>query len=261
MRNIYKRCRYLCAIGEKNNRPEFSITVIEDGFEKEVFTGSTPDELWQQILAKLDKLRKENDLVKIFPVYFKGEYLFGLTEPHVIRLVESLPGIETLPNYAFKYGRLQLIDMPLSINPSGCARTEPKLRTHFKKSHITSAITASSSSSGGGGSSSSGGGGTSNGASSSSQANEDDVDDEEDYRNEEAFSYNKQFVLPKSSQFKKLQKEWRQNVLLGKSEIQGLGLYAGRDLEKNTMIIEYIGELIRNEVANRREGVYESQVG
>ena len=49
-------------------------------------------------------------------------------------------------------------------------------------------------------------------------------------------------------------------MLLGKSEIQGLGLYAGRDLEKNTMIIEYIGELIRNEVANRRENVYEAQV-
>jgi len=48
-------------------------------------------------------------------------------------------------------------------------------------------------------------------------------------------------------------------VCLAKSEIQGLGLYAGRDLEKNTMIIEYIGELIRNEVANRREKLYEAQ--
>ena len=73
-------------------------------------------------------------------------------------------------------------------------------------------------------------------------------------------SYNKQFVLPKSSQFKKLRLEWRQNVFLAKSEIQGLGLYAARDLEKNTMIIEYIGELIRNEVANRREKLYEEQV-
>ncbi len=36
-------------------------------------------------------------------------------------------------------------------------------------------------------------------------------------------------------------------------------MYAARDLEKNTMIIEYIGELIRNEVANRREKVYSEQ--
>ena len=37
-------------------------------------------------------------------------------------------------------------------------------------------------------------------------------------------------------------------------------MYAAKDLEKNTMIIEYIGDLIRNEVANRREKLYEAQV-
>ncbi|MEQ2206744.1 hypothetical protein XENOCAPTIV_002345 [Xenoophorus captivus] len=40
----------------------------------------------------------------------------------------------------------------------------------------------------------------------------------------------------------------------------GLGLYAAKDLEKHTMVIEYIGTVIRNEVANRREKIYESQV-
>ncbi len=38
-----------------------------------------------------------------------------------------------------------------------------------------------------------------------------------------------------------------------------MGLFAGRDLEKHTMVIEYIGELIRNEVANKREKLYEQQ--
>lgn len=41
---------------------------------------------------------------------------------------------------------------------------------------------------------------------------------------------------------------------------QGLGLYAARDIESHTMVIEYIGTLIRNEVANRMEKMYESQV-
>ena len=36
---------------------------------------------------------------------------------------------------------------------------------------------------------------------------------------------------------------------LYRSKIQGLGLYAARDIEKNTMIIEYIGEIIRSELA------------
>lgn len=41
---------------------------------------------------------------------------------------------------------------------------------------------------------------------------------------------------------------------------QGLGLYAAKDLEMHTIVIEYIGDLIRNEVANRREKFYEAQV-
>jgi len=42
--------------------------------------------------------------------------------------------------------------------------------------------------------------------------------------------------------------------------VQGLGLFAARDLEKHTMVIEYIGQLIRNEVAEMREKIYEKQV-
>jgi len=37
-------------------------------------------------------------------------------------------------------------------------------------------------------------------------------------------------------------------------------LYAAKDLEMHTIVIEYIGDLIRNEVANRREKFYEEQV-
>lgn len=44
------------------------------------------------------------------------------------------------------------------------------------------------------------------------------------------------------------------------SALQGLGLFASRDLERHTMVIEYIGELIRSEVAEARERVYEEQV-
>lgn len=44
------------------------------------------------------------------------------------------------------------------------------------------------------------------------------------------------------------------------SKIQGLGLYAARDIEKHTMIIEYIGEVIRTEVSEIREKQYESKV-
>ena len=73
--------------------------------------------------------------------------------------------------------------------------------------------------------------------------------------------YSKQFVHSKSSQYRRLKTEWKNNVYLARSRIQGLGLYAAKDLEKHTMVIEYIGTIIRNEVANRREKIYEEQVG
>ncbi|KAL0158089.1 hypothetical protein M9458_046165, partial [Cirrhinus mrigala] len=71
--------------------------------------------------------------------------------------------------------------------------------------------------------------------------------------------YSKQFVHSKSSQYRRLKTEWKNNVYLARSRIQGLGLYAAKDLEKHTMVIEYIGTIIRNEVANRREKIYEEQ--
>lgn len=71
--------------------------------------------------------------------------------------------------------------------------------------------------------------------------------------------YSKNFVQSKSSQYRKMKTEWRQNVVLARSRIQGLGLYAARDLEKHQMIIEYIGEIIRSDLTDIREKKYEAQ--
>lgn len=48
--------------------------------------------------------------------------------------------------------------------------------------------------------------------------------------------------------------------MFDRSKIQGLGLYAARDLEKHTMVIEYIGEVIRSELSELREKQYEAKV-
>jgi hypothetical protein len=48
--------------------------------------------------------------------------------------------------------------------------------------------------------------------------------------------------------------------ICNRSKIQGLGLYAARDLEKHTMVIEYIGEVIRTELSEQREKQYEAKV-
>lgn len=45
----------------------------------------------------------------------------------------QLPGVESCQNYLFRYGRHPLMELPLMINPTGCARSEPKILTHYKR--------------------------------------------------------------------------------------------------------------------------------
>jgi hypothetical protein len=91
--------------------------------------------VWQQILGAIEEMRRQEGVVRLFPQFLNGEDLFGLNEPAIVRVLESLPGIESLTDYNFKYGRNPLLELPLAVNPTGSARSEPKLRTHVKRFH------------------------------------------------------------------------------------------------------------------------------
>ncbi|XP_059585189.1 histone-lysine N-methyltransferase 2C isoform X3 [Alligator mississippiensis] len=232
MRYANRRCRYLCSIEEKDGLPLFVIKVIEQGHEDLVLSDTTPKGVWDKILEPVASVRKESEMLQLFPGYLKGEDLFGLTASAVARIAESLPGVEACENYTFRYGRNPLMELPLAINPTGCARAEPKMSTHVKR-FVLRPHTLNST--------------------STSKSFQSTVTGELNA------PYSKQFVHSKSSQYRKMKTEWKSNVYLARSRIQGLGLYAARDIEKHTMVIEYIGTIIRNEVANRKEKLYESQ--
>ncbi|XP_053116149.1 histone-lysine N-methyltransferase 2C isoform X3 [Hemicordylus capensis] len=226
------RCRYLCSIEEKDGLPLFVIRIVEHGHEDLVLTGTTPKGVWDKILEPVASVRKTSEMLQLFPAYLKGEDLFGLTVSAVARIAESLPGVEACEHYTFRYGRNPLMELPLAINPTGCARSEPKMSTHVKR-FVLRPHTLNST--------------------STSKSFQSTVTGELNA------PYSKQFVHSKSSQYRKMKTEWKSNVYLARSRIQGLGLYAARDIEKHTMVIEYIGTIIRNEVANRKEKLYESQ--
>ncbi|XP_021938191.1 uncharacterized protein LOC110838870 isoform X2 [Zootermopsis nevadensis] len=233
MRVPNKRCRYVCSIHDVAGRPEFRVLVQEPCQDDLELRDCTPRAVWARILEPLASLRKEMGGVQVFPRFISGEDLFGLTEPAVVRVLESLPGVETLTDYRFKYGRNPLLELPLAVNPTGCARTEPKLRNQFLWKRPHTQRTGSSS--------------RPIFVPTASMAGE------------AACPYSKQFVHSKSSQYKKMKQEWRNNVYLARSKIQGLGLYAARDLERHTMVIEYIGEVIRTELSELREKQYEAR--
>ncbi|KAM4704791.1 histone-lysine N-methyltransferase 2C [Rhinophrynus dorsalis] len=232
MRYANRRCRYLCSIEENDGLPLFVIRVIEQGHEDLVLTDSTPKGVWDKILEPVANCRKGSEILRLFPIYLKGEDLFGLTVSAVTRIAESLPGVEACENYTFRYGRNPLMELPLAINPTGCSRSEPKMNSHVKR-FVLRPHTLNST--------------------STSKSFQSTVTGELNA------PYSKQFVHSKSSQYRKMKTEWKSNVYLARSRIQGLGLYAARDIEKHTMVIEYIGTIIRNEVANRKEKLYEAQ--
>ncbi|KAL0832574.1 hypothetical protein ABMA28_000774 [Loxostege sticticalis] len=223
------RCRYLCWISEEEGRPRFHVRAQDEPRTERA--AATPRAAWAAVLdavAALRDNRGEDGVLKLWPNYVTGEDLFGLTEPAVVRVLESLPGIETLTDYRFKFGRSALLEGGLCVNPSGCARSEALRRAAWRRA--TRSL---------------GPAGPAPPPPSPSDS--------------PACPYSKQFVHTKSSQYKKMKLEWRNNVYLARSKIQGLGLYAARDIEKHTMVIEYIGEIIRSELSEIREKQYEAK--
>lgn len=103
-------------------------------------------------------------------------------------------GIDTLPDYRFKYGRNPLLELPLTINSSGAARTEARSATRgapWKRSLTFRAPAPATR------------------ALAPPLAPPPPP-------GEHACPYSKQFVHSKSSQYKKMKQEWRNNVYLAR---------------------------------------------
>ncbi|XP_044224947.1 histone-lysine N-methyltransferase 2C isoform X3 [Thunnus albacares] len=234
MRHGNRRCRYVCSVEDRDEQPEFTIRVIEQGYQDVVLTDNSAKGVWDKVLGPVAERRTESGTLKLFPVYLKGEDLFGLTVPAVTKITESLPGVEACDRYSFRYGRNPLVELPLIFNPAGSARAQPRTSSAHTSLVIRPQAQAVSS--------------------SSARSNQNVA------QGESGAPHSKPPVVhPRSSQYRWMKSEWRANVYLARSRIQGLGLFAARDIEKQTMVIEYNGTILRNEVAIRKEKVYRSQ--
>ncbi|VDN01426.1 unnamed protein product, partial [Thelazia callipaeda] len=256
--NPTDRIQYQCTICDKASAPEFVIS-YKDGTEIRETSASAA---WNHVLMEVERMRDRNDgLLRLFSTNLTGENLFGLTEAAVSKMTESLPGVDQLITYTFKHGGVPLMDLPLAVNPSGCARCEPRFRTLIKHRHRNqpaAAVAIRSSFS------------TdvsrdtrTRGCNSSSTCVIDGPAGRGSNNSSLDFYGAKwesgQLGTAYYSQYQKMKKEWKNTVYLARSRIQGLGLYASRDIEMNSMIIEYKGEVIRSEVGEMREKKYEAQ--
>ncbi|VDM31100.1 unnamed protein product [Hydatigera taeniaeformis] len=257
MRRPGQRALYHCKIKEREGRPLFQVTAVDKGLPDIVLQSVSCNDVWKEIATKIRQLRRENGLIQNFPELICGEDMFGLSEPHVVRAIESLPGVDNLIDYAFHFGRLQLISgMPLAVNPSGCARSEPSFLTSLRRRRACASSLEKSPMKSvccqfrNPGRQLSGIFSHTNLPSTSEPWTRISID----------------LTMPKnptlvswSHQYRRLRSEFNNNVAFGRSRIQGFGLFAAQDLEPNTIVIEYIGELIRLELANKREKEYEAR--
>ena len=115
-RHVNKRTSYYCSIQEKDGKPEFVIEVVEAGHDNIIYTDTSCRAVWMKVLSEVETLRIKAKCTKVFPEYVNGEDLFGLTEPTVIKVLESLPGIESLTDYHFKVKTFSVFITNVSTN-------------------------------------------------------------------------------------------------------------------------------------------------
>lgn len=87
-----KRCKYICSIGENEGKPEFRILVQERGEPDLEFKDVSARSVWMKVLEPMATVRVTSAYVQLFHKFLSGEDLFGLTEPAIVRILESLPG-------------------------------------------------------------------------------------------------------------------------------------------------------------------------
>ena len=171
-----------------------------------------------------------------------GLQFYGLTEQWIITKIEELPNAFKCKNYLFQFvnpNKLQLksltmqeeniVEEELPENKSGCARTEIYNRKSKNRKHI---------------------------------------DAEGTYRNllmrnnrkmiEQTANNNNMLRfesgLPDAMKYRQF-KAKPIKLILVKSKIHEYGVVACENIEENEMIIEYIGEIISKNVADKREKV------
>lgn len=250
MRRPGQRALYRCEILEHDGAPLFQVASADKGYPDLVRQNRDCTKLWRGILETIKELRREHQLIQTFPNQLRGEDMFGLSEPHIVRAIESLPGVDSLVNYAFHFGRLQLITgMPLAVNPSGCARSEPNLRTYLQRKRAFVGQSPSKPS-----------------FRHLTPFGHHGISGASDFKNWsrmpnflDASGVKNSSLTSWTHQYRRLKSESLCNVVFGRSRIQGFGLFAAQDLEPNTIVIEYVGELIRTELANKREKEYEAR--
>lgn len=278
------RCPYLCDIQlGQDGRLRFVITPADTMVP---LVADTPDAALNMVTDQLVRLRPEafgsdrNSLQKRISMLVRrrcckkwiddGHAFFGLSVPEVCAAIEALPNTATLglfgpesARYRFKY----VVPSPQKIDlvrerasrlkdTVSCARVDDKwtpsmehqkgLSSAFNVRNVQRVVITDDVSPDGmdGGGSSSGNSGAvagANGADGSTQ-----------------YSHTANVAVPLTMRYRQMQDEpTEMRIRVQRSGIHGWGVFAVRDIGKDEIISEYVGEKVRQIVADIREAEYD----
>lgn len=102
MRSSGARCRYINSVadsvGQSEPRPEFQLTVVEEGHDDVTFHDLSAKHLWNRVFESIEPLRNFTrqpsaaaaPFLRFYPMLLSGDLMFGLGEPTFLRVLESV---------------------------------------------------------------------------------------------------------------------------------------------------------------------------
>lgn len=228
------------------------ITSSDGGFSAESYS---VEEVWQQLVDAVTETHAAHRLpFANIGRTTTGLSFVGLQQERVVRLLEQFPSISQCPRYQPRFYQVAggnadaHIDLPLKENPHGCARAEVVkqncafdmfnfLSSRYRQRPTRKSVDVPGSST----TTSTSTGGLASVPESSDRGKLTSLD------------------LPLPMRFRQLKKTVKNTVDVFRSEIHGRGLFAKRDIEAQEMVIEYSGQLIRSELTDKREKMYENR--
>lgn len=205
-----------------------------------VFEGRSPEEAWEKVFHLLMKRGWNRNNCFQAPT---GTHLFGLNLPYVVRLLEALPHACKCKLYSFLFAAPTASQHHvefLPTNASGCACCEPICVLRKQRLHATLSIKT---------------------------AMNTPVIERSEYQHQQMKGSRRsnstvshmQNNLSDAMQYRHCKERMQQTVRVGYSKIHGFGLYACRVIHPSEMIVEYVGEVIRPELTDKREHYYDSR--
>uniref|UniRef100_F6PQ66 [histone H3]-lysine(4) N-methyltransferase n=1 Tax=Ciona intestinalis TaxID=7719 RepID=F6PQ66_CIOIN len=212
----------------------------EDGYSAQ---GTDLQDLVSQLLSAVQECRATtkgpSPTVALHAVMTPFSFL-GVSHDAVRFLAEQLPGARYCHRYRAKYHKHKKTTEEVThINPHGCARAEqykgrskPDMFSFLASKHRYPPVY-------------------------------DPDRQEDDLQQQFTFIHSVRRAtscdLPMAMRFRQLRHLTRDSVGVYRSTIHGRGLYCKRDFDSGEMIMEYTGQIIRQELTDKREKYYESK--